>query len=112
MKIQNHEITIKKKSIEIDIEINCIQWSNDSIGWYEFGSQRLYDHQPDYVEDFEIDEILINNKIITNKFVLQVLSNILMDDKELFKKIEQLLKKEADEEKADRAREARNDIRC
>lgn len=102
MLIQNYPIKNKNRDLEVDIEIDNIQWGNDSIGWYEYGSQRCYDHQPDYVEDFDIGEIYYKNKLIHHKKLHELLCKLLEDDESLREKIEELAKEEAEDSKLDR----------
>ena len=107
MLIQNYPIKNKNRDLEIDIEITDVRWGNDSIGWYEYGSQRCYDHQPDYVEDFDIGEIYYKNKLIHHKKLHELLCKLLEDDESLREKIEELAKEEAKDARMERMLEAR-----
>ena len=107
MLIQNYPIKNKNRDLEVDIEITDVRWGNDSIGWYEYGSQRCYDHQPDYVEDFDIGEIYYKNKLIHHKKLHELLCKLLEDDESLREKIEELAKEEAKDARMERMLEAR-----
>jgi len=95
MWIKQHLIKTKKNQIYVDLEINNIQWANDSIGWYEYGSAREYDDRPDYIESFDIDEIYINGKKVEHKLIFSFLLDILINDDELFNRLENIIKEEA-----------------
>ncbi len=99
MLIKNYPIKNKRRTLEVDIEITHVSWGNDSIGWYEYGSQRGYDHRPDYIEDFDIGEIYYENKIIHHKKFRKWLCKLLENDDELIKEIEKLDKEEAEDAK-------------
>jgi hypothetical protein len=102
MLIQNYPIKNKNRDLEVDIEISNIQWENNSIGWYEYGSQRCYDHQPDYVDGFDIDEIYLNGKKIHHKKLHELLCKLLENDDSLREKIEAIAKSDAEDSKLDR----------
>jgi len=106
MLIKNYPIKNKRRTLEVDIEITNVRWGNDSIGWYEYGSQRCYDHQPDYVEDFDIGEIYYKNKIIHHKKLHKWLCKLLEND-ELIKEIEKLAEEEVKEAKVERLLESK-----
>jgi hypothetical protein len=107
MKIKNHTLKTEKNEVCVDLEISNIQYGNDSIGYYEYGSAREIDNQPDYIESFDIDEIKIEDLEITQKSLFEFLSDLLMDDDELYKKIEKLAKEEAESDKVERQLERR-----
>jgi hypothetical protein len=102
MKIKNYTIKTETSEFCVDLEISNIQCGNDSIGYYEFGSSKEFDKQEDYIESFDIDEIKINNIEITQKSLFEFLSDILMDDENLYKKINELTKQEAQADEVER----------
>jgi len=100
-------VSKKGNEILIDVEINDIEWWNDSIGSYEYGSQRKYDYQSDYIEDFEIGNIYIylsNNKRkrIYHRKLLNCLSNYLHENDSFKETIEELAKMKIEDDKVDR----------
>ena len=100
--IIDHFVTSKKRDLEISIEITDVRWGNDSIGWYEYGSQRCYDHQPDYIEDFDIGEIYYKTKVIHSKKLHEMICKKLENDEALIDKIERECKSEAEDAKMER----------
>ena len=98
MEIKQFPITIY-----VDLEINNIQYGNDSIGYYEYGSAKEIDKQDDYIEGFDIDEIIIDKTKVDQKLIFDFLENILIEDENLVKQIEILAKEEAEETKVERA---------
>lgn len=44
MLIKDYPITNKRRDLVVDIEIEDVQWDNDSIGWYEYCGHMEYDH--------------------------------------------------------------------
>ena len=102
MKIKDHIIKTEKNEFCVDLEISNIEWGNDSIGSYEYGSAKEFDKQESYIEDFDIDEIKIEDIVIEQKSLHEFLSDLLMDDRTLFIKIERLAKEEAESNKVER----------
>jgi hypothetical protein len=101
MKIKQHPIKTGEEEYLIDIEIGHINWENDSIGWYEYGSAKEFDHQKSYAGEFEIKEIIVDG-IKVEGLTFDVFHNILMEDETLVKRIEKQAKEEAEEDKVER----------
>ncbi len=99
MLIKDYPITNKRRDLVVDIEIEDVQWDNDSIGWYEYCGHMEYDHQPDYVEDFDIGKIYYKNKLIHHKKLYKILCELLVDDEAFAEKVEERAKIEAKEER-------------
>jgi len=111
MIIKDYPVKNKNRDLEVDIEISNIQWGNDSIGWYEYWGHMEYDHQPDYVESFDIDEIYYKGKIIHSKKLHNLLCGLLEDDESFRERIEEAAKTDSEERKLEAAldrQEARN----
>ena len=104
MKITNHHL---RDGLYIDLEISNIQWENDSIGAYEYWGSKEYDRQSSYVSYFEIDEIVIENVKITQQTLIDFLTIFIMDNQELYTRIEKELIEDAAIEKGLRRRENR-----
>ena len=104
MKIKQFQITLT-----VDLEIGDIHWENNSIGCYEYGSAKEFDKQQDYIESFEIDEIIIDHSKIEQKPVFDFISNLLMEDEELIERVGKLANEEAEEAKVERALAAKGD---
>jgi hypothetical protein len=94
MLIKNYPVISKdkKRELVVDIEIEDIQWENDSIGWYEYWGHMEYDYRPDHVSEFVIESIYYNDKIIHHKKILEFLTNILYEDNNFRERIEKVLK--------------------
>lgn len=107
MLIKNYPISNKRRDLVVDIEIEDVQWDNDSIGWYEYCGHMEYDHRPDYVSEFVIEAVYYNNKIIHHKKILKFLTDKLYEDESLIERIEEVLKAEADSDKCERLIESR-----
>jgi len=107
MIIKNYSISNKRRDLIVDIEIEDIQWNNDSIGWYEYWGSREFDHRPDYVESFTISEIYYKNKKIRHKKIIEFLSEILYEDEDLYNKIEEMKKIDIESDKVERLLERR-----
>jgi len=108
MKIKNFVLNTGANEYEIDIEIGNINWENDSIGWYEYGSAKEFDYQESHVGEFEIEEVIINGtKVIGLTF--DMFHDLLVNNKELVKKIEETAKEEAESDKVERLLAARED---
>ena len=86
MKIKNYILKVNKNKICVDLETGNIVCGNDSIGLYDYRGVFEIDFQPDYVESFEIEEIIVD-KLETKGQTFEFLSKFLMEDKELYKRI-------------------------
>ena len=102
MKIKNFTLDTGSNEYEIDLEIGNINWENDSIGYYEYGSAKEFDHQKSYVGEFEIEEIVVDGvKVVGATFDL--FYDLLIDNDKLVKKIEEQAKEEAESDKVEQA---------
>jgi len=107
MLIKDYPITNKRRDLVVDIEIEDVQWDNDSIGWYEYWGHMEYDHRPDYVSEFVIETIYYNDKKIHHKKILKFLMDILYEDESLRERIEEIAKYDRDADKYERLVENR-----
>lgn len=109
MIIKNYELELKNRVLSLELEISNIQWDNNSIGWYEYWGAKEYDHQPDYVSEFNIDEIYIENKKVTSKIVFKILCDILYEKEGLKEEIERRAKGDIKADKYERQMEAKKE---
>jgi hypothetical protein len=108
MKIKNYTLDTGANEYELELEISDIHCENDSIGWYEYGSAKEYDHQKSYVGEFKINEIIVDGMKVEG-VTFEVFENILMEDETLIKRIEKELKEEAESDKIERKLSTRED---
>ena len=102
MLIKDYPITNKRRDLVVDIEIEDVQWDNDSIGWYEYCGHMEYDHQPDYISEFVIKDIYYNDKKIHHKKILKFLIDKLYEDERLRERIEEIAKNDIEVDKYER----------
>lgn len=95
-------ISKKGRELDVDVEIDNIEWDNDSIGFYEYWGAKCFDRRPDYVSGFKIDEIYIRNKKIKSKLIFGWLSEYLFDNESFNEKVEDIAKGNLESEKLER----------
>ena len=108
MKIKNFTLNTGANEYELDLEISDIHWDNDSIGYYEYGSAKEFDHQKSYVGEFKIDEIIVDGTKVEG-VTFEVFENILMEDESLIARIEKQAKEEAESDEVERKLSARGE---
>jgi len=92
--INNYEIEYHNITILLDLEINVTSWWNDGIGEYEYWGSKEFDKGRDYIEDFSIVNLKINNKLISDLNIIKDIYEILRNDKKFFELLEKEDKKE------------------
>jgi len=94
--IKDYELSLKDKKYEIiiDVIVDDIHWTNDSIGWFEYWGNLQYDYQPDYIENFNIIDIYYKKEKIRNshKKLFHLLTDVLYKDENFKKEIEEITK--------------------
>ena len=60
--------------IEVEVEVDDVQWSNDSIGAYEYGGAHEMHQVEDHISDFNIirTRIIGNADEVTDEVSIQV----------------------------------------
>jgi hypothetical protein len=94
MKTLNHKVIVDNETYWVDLDISNIHWNNNGIGYYEYWGMIGFDRGKDYVEEFEIDKISIDNIPVTDSVLYNAIYEILIKDPELYLKIEEKIKQE------------------
>ena len=80
--------------IEVEVEVDDIQWSNDSIGGYEYAGAHGNHQVEDHVSDFNIRSKRIIGPIDNDQENIQILVNldnyVFHSDDDFIRKIENL----------------------
>jgi len=113
--IIDHSVYLYGLELNLTVEVENIEFGNDGIGWYQYGSQWSYDKCDDYIENFEIGDIKVDTftgttPVDPKSSGYRKLSSMLYEDESFYDKIIDEARQEAESDRIDAwedAREAR-----
>jgi len=100
-----------EKWLDLTIEVGDVRMVNDSVGWTQVGSYSQYDLGSDYIEDYEIESISLeegDDVHVLDKYHKDwdEIEQILMQDDDFYWKMMDEMYDEASQAKAERQIEA------
>jgi hypothetical protein len=101
-----HRVVLRGQELDLTIEVGDVHMANDSVGWTQVGSYSQYDQQDDYIEDYEIESISLeegDDVHVLDKYHKDwdELERILLDDEEFYWKMMDEMYDEAAQAKAE-----------
>ena len=85
-----HELELDGVDYVIEFDADKIGVGNDGIGAYEFWGAKGIDRGTDYVEEFEINNLIVSypdDRVVVNKALLEEIKDKIYDTNAVYEKI-------------------------